>query len=85
MTRPDRRNAPAGLGDLAILHTSFFYQRLHAGVPRDVDFLIEIVELKAQADYGSAVMFPIDPAFTSRCTTDKNNNDVQKAYQPWKP
>jgi hypothetical protein len=58
---------------------------LHAGLPRDVGFLIEIVGLNAQAAYGSAVMFPTDPAFTSRCTADKNNNDVQKAYQPWKP
>jgi hypothetical protein len=74
---------------LAILHTSFtnqpFTLHCNAGAPRDVDFLIEIVGLKAQAANGSAVMFPTDAALTSRCSADKNNNDVQKAYQPWKP
>jgi hypothetical protein len=52
---------------------------LRIGLPRDVGFLIEIVELEAQSTCSSAVMFPTDPAFNSRCTTDKNNNDVQKA------
>ncbi|CAI8839078.1 hypothetical protein EMIT0P253_290068 [Pseudomonas sp. IT-P253] len=52
---------------------------MHAKVPRDVGFLIEIVGLKAQAACDGAVMFLINPASTSRCIAGKNNNDVQKA------
>jgi hypothetical protein len=67
-------------GDPAyFLLQSTLHLALHAGVPRDVGFLIEIVELKAQAAYGSAVMFLTNPASTSRCMAGKNNNDVQKA------
>jgi hypothetical protein len=39
---------------------------VRASVSRDVDFLIEIVGLEAQALAGSAVMFRTDAAFTSR-------------------
>jgi hypothetical protein len=57
----------------------------HAESLRDVGFLIEIVELTAQAPLASAVRFMTNPASTSRCAAGKNNNDVQKAYQSWKP
>jgi hypothetical protein len=49
----------------------FLNNALPAGEQRDVGFLIEIVEPKAQAPLASAVMFLTDTAFTSRCTTEQ--------------